>query len=99
MKIYYVYILASARNGTLYIGVTNDLARRINEHKKKVLPAFTEKYSVDELVYYEESESVEVAISREKQLKNWRRDWKLSLIEKANPNWQDLAFDFLDSGS
>lgn len=99
MKLYYVYILANDKNGTIYVGVTNDLMRRVEEHKQKVVVGFTEKYGLNKLVYYEESDTIEAAIAREKQLKNWRRDWKLSLIERANPNWSDLALDFLDSGS
>lgn len=85
MKSYYVYILASKENGTLYIGVTNDLQRRVEEHKTGAVESFTKKYAVHSLVYYEQTESVEVAINREKQLKNWERKWKLELINKANP--------------
>lgn len=90
MKSYYVYILASQKNGTLYIGATNDLIRRIYEHKSKQVPGFTSKYSVSCLVYYEPSNDVESAIKREKQLKSWNRKWKLELIEKNNPSWNDL---------
>jgi len=88
---YYVYILASKRNGTLYIGVTNDLFRRVEEHKKKLVKGFTSKYNVNKLVYYEEFDYIEDAIYREKQLKKWRRKWKLDLIEKENPTWHDLS--------
>jgi putative endonuclease len=91
MKNYYVYILASKRNGTLYIGMTNDLNRRIYEHKNNLIDGFTKKYSVKTLVYYESTESVESAITREKQLKKWNRKWKLNLIEKENPEWKDLS--------
>jgi putative endonuclease len=91
MKEYYVYILASARNGTLYVGMTNDLARRVNEHKAKRLDGFTKKYNIDQLVYYEQTSDVNSAILREKNLKNWKRDWKIALIEKENPNWLDLS--------
>ncbi|NTW89757.1 MAG: GIY-YIG nuclease family protein [Candidatus Moranbacteria bacterium] len=89
MKAYCVYILASI-NKTLYIGVTSDLKRRIWEHKNKVVPGFTERYNVDRLVYYEQTENVYSALEREKQLKKWRRDKKISLIEKENPLWEDL---------
>lgn len=90
MKSYFVYILASERNGTLYIGVTSDLVKRIWEHKNKLADGFTEKYGADKLVYYEETSDVNSAIAREKQLKNWQRKWKLELIEKNNPQWEDL---------
>jgi len=87
---YFVYILASQRNGTLYIGVTNDLVRRIYEHKQKLVDGFTKKYNVERLVCYEEYADVRDAITREKQLKKWNRKWKLDLIEKSNPQWNDL---------
>jgi len=89
-KHYYVYILASHKNGTLYIGVTNDLIRRVYQHKNYVIKGFTSKYHVDQLVYFESTTDVYSAIKREKQLKNWRRSWKLELIEKKNPYWKDL---------
>ena len=85
-----VYILASAPNGTLYIGVTSNLVQRIWQHKNDVIEGFTEKYSVHTLVYFELLEDMTNAIIREKQLKKWNRAWKLSLIEKQNPNWKDL---------
>ena len=85
-----VYILASAPNGTLYIGVTSNLVQRIWQHKNDVIEGFTEKYSVHTLVYFELLEDMTNAITREKQLKKWNRAWKLSLIEKQNPNWKDL---------
>jgi putative endonuclease len=94
MKNYYVYILASDRNGTLYIGVTNNLERRIFEHKQKEVDGFTKKYNVSKLVYYESTENVESAIGREKALKKWNRAWKLGLIDSLNPNWKDLSLDF-----
>ncbi len=97
MKSYYVYILASKRNGTIYIGVTSDLIKRIYEHKHGLVDGFTKKYHVHALVYFEETESVESAIIREKQLKKWNRKWKLELIEKENPNWTDLCHELLDS--
>jgi putative endonuclease len=88
---YYVYILAGRKYGTLYIGVTNDLVRRAHEHKLKLIPGFSKKYSVDKLVYFEIFDDVATAIAREKQLKRWRRDWKIALIENKNPNWVDLS--------
>ena len=90
MKIYYVYILASKRNGTLYIGVTNDLVRRVYEHKNNLVDGFSKEYGVHRLVYYEQYGDVEFAIQREKYLKQWNRKWKLELIEKKNPEWKDL---------
>jgi putative endonuclease len=87
---YYVYILASKIGGTLYIGVTNDLIRRIAEHKSKLVESFTEKYDVVRLVYFELFEDPENAIKREKNLKKWNRAWKIRLIEELNPNWDDL---------
>lgn len=87
---YYVYIMASKRNGTLYIGVTNNLARRVYEHKNGLLEGFTKKYKIDNLVYYESTEIIESAITREKQLKKWNRQWKINLIERDNPEWNDL---------
>jgi putative endonuclease len=85
-----VYILASKRNGTLYIGVTSDLVKRVWEHKNNMVEGFTKKYRVHQLVWYELHESMESAIQREKRLKEWKRKWKLELIEGNNPNWQDL---------
>jgi putative endonuclease len=87
---YYVYILASKKNGTFYVGVTSDLVRRIYEHRNDFVEGFTRKYAVHDLVYFETTESVESAITREKQLKKWNRAWKISLIEKNNPDWTDL---------
>ena len=89
-KVPCVYILASRRNGTLYIGVTSDLAGRVNLHVQELIPGFTAKYHVHRLVYYEMHETMEAAIRREKQLKKWNRLWKLRLIEQANPEWIDL---------
>ena len=86
----YVYILASRKNGTLYIGVTSNLVQRIWQHKNKMVAGFTAKYGVDQLVYYEEYSDITIAISREKRLKTWIRTWKLKLIEKSNPDWEDL---------
>jgi len=84
------YILASTKNGTLYIGVTSNLTQRIWQHKNNEVKGFTEKYHVHMLVYYEQHGSMEAAITREKQLKKWNREWKIKLIEEENPNWQDL---------
>jgi len=86
----YVYILASKKNGTLYIGVTSNLIQRIWQHKNNQAEGFTEKYKVHTLVYYEQHEVMESAITREKQMKKWKRDWKIKLIEKDNPLWEDL---------
>lgn len=87
---FFVYILASQTNGTLYIGVTNNLVRRVYEHKNKIIKGFTEKYKVDKLVYFEQFEDIETAINREKQLKTFKREWKMELIEKNNKSWKDL---------
>jgi len=92
---YYVYILSSHKNGTLYIGITNNLVKKIWEHKHKLVEGFTNKYEVHHLVYYELHESPESAIQREKQLKKWNRQWKLRLIEEKNPEWKDLYKDIL----
>jgi putative endonuclease len=96
MKTYYVYILANKRNRTLYIGITNDLVRRISEHKSGMIEGFTKKYSIDKLVYYESTTDVNEAITREKRLKKWKRQWKIDLIENSNQDWQDLSVDFLE---
>jgi putative endonuclease len=85
-----VYILASARNGTLYIGVTSDLAKRIWEHKNNLVEGFTKRYNVHHLIWYELHENMDSAIEREKNIKEWKRAWKLKLIEGFNPGWQDL---------
>lgn len=87
---FYVYILANKRNGTLYIGVTSNLVKRIYEHKQKMVDGFSKKYALDKLVYFESIKSQEEAFLREKRLKTWKRDWKLELIEKDNPEWKDL---------
>jgi len=92
-KTYYIYILASQKNGTLYTGVTNNLLERINQHKNKVIKGFTEKYNVNQLVYYEVFHDIHAALNREKQLKTWKRAWKLKLIEDFNPGWRDLYGD------
>ncbi len=90
MKQSYVYIMASKSNGTLYIGVTGDLIKRVYEHKNDLTDGFTKRYQVHNLIYYEVFENIEQAIIREKQLKKWRRQWKINLIEKDNPEWRDL---------
>jgi putative endonuclease len=87
---YFVYMLASQKNGTLYVGVTQDLIRRAYQHKNSATPGFTSRYGVKMLVWFESTPSIVAAITREKQLKNWKRDWKITLIEKANPHWTDL---------
>ncbi|MEE9541483.1 MAG: GIY-YIG nuclease family protein [Candidatus Bipolaricaulota bacterium] len=85
-----VYILANKRNGTLYVGVTSDLIKRIWQHRNNVVQGFTKRYSIHQLVYYELHDTMESAITKEKMLKNWKRAWKLQLIESNNPDWQDL---------
>ena len=95
---YYVYILASRIGGTLYIGVTNDLVRRVGEHKLKIAEGFTKKYEVSRLVYFEAFDQIEFAIQREKRLKKWPRTWKISLIEKQNPDWIDLYPEIAGGG-
>lgn len=90
MNYFYVYILASMRNGTLYTGSTDDLAKRVWEHKEKIIKGFTSKYGVDKLVWYEVHDTREAAFRRERQIKEWKRAWKLELIEKHNPEWKDL---------
>jgi putative endonuclease len=87
---FYVYILASKIGGTLYVGVTNDLIRRVAEHKSKAVEGFTRRYGVNRLVYFECFDDVENAIHREKRLKKWTRSWKIALVEKDNPDWNDL---------
>jgi len=93
MTSYYVYILASKKNGTLYIGVTRNLSKRVYQHKSKQIKGFTSKYRVDKLVYYETLLDIKSAIKREKQLKHWKRQWKIELIEKDNLHWNDLYDD------
>jgi len=95
MKQYYVYILASKRNGTLYTGLTSDLIKRVYEHKNNLIGGFTEKYNVHNLVYFESVDDVNSAIEREKRIKKWKRGWKIELIEKTNPDWKDLYFDLI----
>ncbi len=93
----YVYILASRRNGTLYTGVTHDVARRVWEHKHDLIEGFTRQYQVHRLVYYEWHRDIRDAIRREKQIKKWKRAWKIRLIEERNPEWRDLYDELLDA--
>lgn len=94
MRSYYVYIMTN-RSRTLYTGVTNNLERRVYEHKHKIIPGFTSKYNINQLVYYEETNSIHVAIEREKEIKSWMRSTKMELIESKNPAWQDLSADWV----
>ena len=87
---FYVYLLASRRHGTLYLGITNDLIRRVHEHKSRNIPGFTARHEIDRLVWFEVYNDPNGAITREKKLKKWRRDWKIRLIEEHNPDWRDL---------
>ena len=93
VRTYYVYILTNATR-RLYVGVTNDLERRLYEHKSRLVPGFTRKYKIDWLVYYEQTSDVEAARAREKQIKGWRRSKKVALIEMMNPSWRDLSLDW-----
>ena len=90
MNTYYVYIMTSKKNGTLYVGLTNNLIRRAYERKNDLIEGFTKKYGVHKLVYYEQTNDIHNAIQREKELKKWNRQWKINLIEKFNPNWNDI---------
>jgi putative endonuclease len=91
----YVYILASARNGTLYVGVTNDLIARVYQHKNDFVDSFTSRHKVNQLVWFEQVDSILSAIQREKQIKAWKREWKIRLIEESNPYWRDLYLDIV----
>ena len=93
-KTYTVYIMTNYSETSLYIGVTSNLPKRVWEHKNKVVEGFTEKYNVDKLVYFETTDSIESAIKREKQLKNWHREWKINLIKENNPDFRDLSLDW-----
>ena len=95
MKQYYVYMMASKKNGTLYLGVTSDLVKRVYEHKNDLVEGFTEKYGVHDLVYYEVHRDVEEAILREKRIKKWNREWKINLVKEKNPGWKDLYGDIV----
>ncbi|WP_435254671.1 GIY-YIG nuclease family protein [Tenacibaculum sp. A30] len=88
---YYIYIITNKKDGVLYIGVTNNLERRIFEHKNKLIKGFSSKYNLDKLIYFEEHQFIEEAIKREKNMKKWKREWKINLVIKENPNWDDLA--------
>jgi putative endonuclease len=94
MRTYYIYILTNKKNGTLYVGMTNDLLRRVYEHRCKLNKGFTSDYDLYKLVYFEQTDCVEAAIRREKNLKAWKRAWKLKLIEEMNPNWLDLYYEY-----
>jgi len=94
-KQYYVYILTNKTNKVFYIGVTNDLLRRMYEHKNKLIEGFTKRYNLMKLVHYETTSDVQSAITREKQLKNWHRNWKINLIKESNSEWKDLSMEFL----
>jgi len=88
--VYYVYLMASQKHGTLYVGVTNNLIRRVYEHKTRAVPSFTSRYDVSSLVWFETYDDPVIAIAREKEIKKWRREWKIALIEQNNPEWVDL---------
>ena len=94
-RTYYVYLLTNWNNEVMYVGMTNDLERRISEHKAKAVKGFTEKYNVNKLVYFEQTSEVNGAISREKEVKRWRREKKDALVKQVNPDWRDLSDDFL----
>ena len=98
MNLYFVYIVTNKYNTVVYIGITNDLERRLYEHKQKLNKGFTSQYNCNKLVWFEEFDDINEAISREKQLKNWQRDWKNQLIEKDNPDWKDLSDGWYDPG-
>ncbi|MDJ0779565.1 MAG: GIY-YIG nuclease family protein [Gammaproteobacteria bacterium] len=94
-RYYYTYILASKRNGTLYVGVTSNLVKRVWQHKHDLVEGFTSRYRVHSLVYFEQHRDIEAAIRREKRLKEWQRQWKIDLIESDNPDWKDLYDDIV----
>jgi len=95
MKQYYVYIVTNKKQGVLYIGVTGDIIKRVYEHKSGLIKGFTKKYNANKLVYYEIHNDVKEAITKEKQMKKWNRQWKIELIEKDNPEWNDLYYGLL----
>jgi putative endonuclease len=92
---YYIYILGSI-SGTLYVGMTSELVRRVNKHKQRIIPGFTNKYEIDRVLYFEETSDVKVAIEREKEIKAWRREKKKKLIDTMNPEWRDLSDDWVE---
>ncbi len=94
MRSYYVYLMTNWNNKVMYLGVTNNLERRVYEHRNKLIKGFTEKYNVNKLVYFEETSDVAVAITREKEIKKWRREKKNALVKKVNPDWEDLRQEF-----
>jgi putative endonuclease len=98
MKTYYVYMMASKKNGTLYTGVTSDLIKRVHEHRIGAVDGFTKRYNIKMLVWYESTEDVNAAIKREKNIQSWKRKWKLELIEKSNPEWNDLWEEIIETG-
>ncbi len=95
MKDYYIYILANKKNGTLYLGVTNNLVKRVYEHKQNFVEGFTKRYNIHRLVYYEHTNDSYSAIQREKRMKKWKREWKIELIERFNFGWKDLYYDLI----
>lgn len=99
MKEYFVYILTNKSNNVLYIGVTSDIEKRIWEHKNHITKGFSSKYNTEKLVYLEQTNDIYTAIAREKQLKNWHRQWKINLITQANPEWKDLSDNFFDTSN
>jgi putative endonuclease len=96
MQKYFVYIMASKKDGVLYVGITNDLLRRVYEHKQGTIDGFTKKYFTKKLVYFETTSDVKSAIAREKCLKRWKREWKIRLIKESNPEWKDLYNDLIE---
>lgn len=98
MSQYYVYVMTNRRYGVLYVGVTNNLLRRVSQHRQKAVPGFTSEHGLIRLVYFEAYDSITEARAREHSLKRWRRAWKLSLVDKLNPEWRDLAEDFVPDG-
>ena len=95
--LYFVYILASRKNGTLYIGVTNNILRRVDQHRRNIVKGFTGKYNVHRLVYFEQYRDIRDAINREKRMKKWKRQWKIKLIEKDNPDWKDMFDELVEA--
>jgi len=96
MRQYFVYMVASKKNGTLYIGVTNNLLKRVYEHKNNLVEGFTKRYGIHKLVYYEVYSDIYDAIEREKRMKKWNREWKINLIKKSNPSWEDLYLNLTE---